>query len=246
MDTTNLEKTEDIRKTAIIDRELTLVPSGKEITHSSGRVLGEDERRIHGVGFAVHNRLLNRISTPQGISERITVMEMETKTGKAHFNSTYAQTLTTENEKKYQFYEKLQDAINNVPKADHLFLMGDFNARVGTENKVWPTCFGPFGLGKINENGQRLLEFCTNNNPCITNTFYSGKGKHKVSWCHPRSGHWHQIDFIIVRKKDANMASDTGNIRKMSENIRVAIGPTANKVAPLKSATGEQLIDKKK
>ncbi|XP_012938185.1 craniofacial development protein 2-like [Aplysia californica] len=87
--------------------------------------LGEDERRIHGVGFAVHNRILNRISTPHGISERITVMEI--KTGKAHFISAYAPTLTTENEKKDQFFEELQDAINNVPKADQLFLMGDFN-----------------------------------------------------------------------------------------------------------------------
>ncbi|XP_005095538.1 craniofacial development protein 2-like [Aplysia californica] len=225
LDTTNLEKTENIRKTAIIDRELTrlnvditalqetrLANSGTNRERNYTffwKGLGEDERRIHGVGFAVHNRLLNRISTPQGISERITVMEMENKTGKAHFISAYAPTRTTENEKKDQFFEEHQDAINNVPKADQLFLTGDFNARVGTENKVLPTSLGPFGLGKINENGQRLLEFCTNNNLCISNTFYSGNDRHKVSWCRPRLGHWQQIDFIIVRKKDANMVKQT-------------------------------------
>ncbi|XP_005106608.1 craniofacial development protein 2-like [Aplysia californica] len=111
--------------------------------------------------------------------------------------------------KKDQFYEELQNAINNAPKADQLFLMDDFNAGVGTENKVWPTCLRPFGLQKINENDQRLLEFCTNNNLCITNTFYSGKDRHRVSWYYPKSRHWHQIDFIILRKKDANMVKQT-------------------------------------
>ncbi|XP_029638786.1 craniofacial development protein 2-like [Octopus sinensis] len=225
MDITDLDKTEDIGKMAIIDRELTwlnvditalqetrLADSGsiRERNHTFfWKGLGEDERRINGVGFTVHNRLLNKINTPRDISEHITIMEVGAKTGRTHHISAYAPILTAENEKKDQFYEELQDMINSVLRADQFFLMGDFNARVGADHQAWPNCFGQFGLGKINENGQRLLEFCTNNNLCIANTFYNGKDQHKVSWCHPRSGHWHQIDFVIVRKNDVDTVKQT-------------------------------------
>ena len=50
----------------------------------------------------------------------------------------------------------------------------------------------------MNENGQRLLELCTFHDLCITNSFHT-KPQHKVSWRHPRSKHWHQLDLILVR-----------------------------------------------
>ena len=52
----------------------------------------------------------------------------------------------------------------------------------------------------MNENGQRLLELCTFHDLCITNSFFHTKPQHKVSWRHPRSKHWHQLDLILVRR----------------------------------------------
>ncbi|XP_041976468.1 uncharacterized protein LOC121731180 [Aricia agestis] len=54
----------------------------------------------------------------------------------------------------------------------------------------------------MNDNGQRLLEFCTEHLLCVTNTFFKGKLTRKVSWKHPRSGHWHQLDVVLSRTKD--------------------------------------------
>ncbi|XP_012937735.1 uncharacterized protein LOC106011717 [Aplysia californica] len=160
LDTTNLEKTEDIRKTAIIDRELTRL--NVDITAlqetrlaNSGTIrernytffwkgLGEDERRIHGVGFAVHNRLLNRISTLQGISERITVMEMETKTGKAHFISAYAPTLTTENEKKTSFTRNFRIQSTTSQKQTSCFSWA-----TSMQEQVLKTKYGPPALDRL-------------------------------------------------------------------------------------------------
>ena len=106
MDTTDLDQTSEIRKTAIIDRELErlnvdiaalqetrLADSGsiKERHYTFfWKGLGEAERRIHGVGFAVHNRLLNMINTPRGITERICILELATPTGNAQIISAYA------------------------------------------------------------------------------------------------------------------------------------------------------------
>ena len=63
---------------------------------------------------------------------------------------------------------------------------------------------GHFGVGKLNENGQRLLELCSFYELCLTNTFFPTKPYHRVSWRHPRSRHWHQPDFVITRRSLLN------------------------------------------
>ena len=85
------------------------------------------------------------------------------------------------------------------PAREQLVLLGHFSARVGADNDSWPSRLGPFGVGKMNWNGQRLLELCALQTLCITNSFFKAKLQHKVSWRHPRSRHWHQLDLILVR-----------------------------------------------
>ncbi|XP_035688750.1 SCO-spondin-like [Branchiostoma floridae] len=86
---------------------------------------------------------------------------------------------------KDQFYEQLDELISSCQKDEPLFLLGDFNARVGTDHESWPTCLGHHGIGRMNGNGQRLLELCSYHNLCITNSFFECKPQHKVSWEHP-------------------------------------------------------------
>ena len=71
-------------------------------------------------------------------------------------------------------------------------------------HEAWPSCLGHHGMGKMNENGQRLLELCCHHGLSITNTFFENKPCHKVSWRHPRSGHWHQLDLVITRRDALN------------------------------------------
>ena len=101
---------------------------------------------------------------------------------------------------KDDFYNQLDSLLGLVPKNEHIILLGDFNARVGADYSAWPSCLGRFGIGKMNENGQRLLELCSYHDLCITNTFFQTKPQHRVSWRHPRSNHWHQLDLIITRR----------------------------------------------
>ena len=83
-------------------------------------------------------------------------------------------------------------------------MIRDFNARVGADSDSLPRCIGHFGVGKLTNNGQRLLELCSYFDLCITNTFFATKQHHIVSWCHPRSCHWHQLDLIITRRTSLN------------------------------------------
>ena len=78
----------------------------------------------------------------------------------------YAPTSNTEEAER--FYEDLQDLLELTPQKDVLFIIGDWNAKVGSQDT--PGVTGKFGLGMRNEAGQRLIEFCQENALVIANT----------------------------------------------------------------------------
>ena len=82
----------------------------------------------------------------------------------------YAPTSNAEEAEIEQFYENLQDLLELTPKKDVLFIIGDWNAKVGSE-KV-PGVTGTFGFGVQNEAGQKLIEFCQENALVIAYTFF--------------------------------------------------------------------------
>ena len=82
----------------------------------------------------------------------------------------YAPTSNTEEAEIERFYEDLQDLLELTPKKDVLFIIGDWNAKVGSQET--PGVTGKFGLGVQNEAGQRLIELCQENTLVIANTFF--------------------------------------------------------------------------
>ncbi|XP_072170030.1 craniofacial development protein 2-like [Diadema setosum] len=88
----------------------------------------QDERREAGVGFAIKSNLVNKLAVPpKGINDRLMTVHLPlAKKRYATLISTYAPTMTSPDDVKEQFYEDL-------PNADKLIILGDFNARVGTD-----------------------------------------------------------------------------------------------------------------
>ena len=82
----------------------------------------------------------------------------------------YAPTSNAEEAEVEQFYEDLQDLLEQTPKKDVLFIIEDWNAKVGSQET--PGITGKFGLGVQNEAGQRLIEFCQENALVIANTLF--------------------------------------------------------------------------
>ena len=82
----------------------------------------------------------------------------------------YAPTSNAEEAEVEQFYEELKDLLELTPKKDVLFIIGDWNAKVGSQETLGVT--GKFGLGVRNEAGQRLIEFCQENALVIANTLF--------------------------------------------------------------------------
>ena len=82
----------------------------------------------------------------------------------------YALTSNAEEAEVEWFYEDLQDLLELTPKKDVLFMIGDWNAKVGSQET--PGVTGKFGLGVQNEAGQRLTKFCQENALVIANTLF--------------------------------------------------------------------------
>ena len=127
--------------------------------------------------------------------------------------SCYAPTLTSEEAVKDQFYEQLHETLAGISNGDKIVLLGDFNARVGRDSAVWEGVIGRNGVGNMNANGLRLLTLCTEFSLTITNTVFRMKNRYKTSWMHPRSKHWHLIDYVIVRRGDLQFVRKTSAIR---------------------------------
>ena len=82
----------------------------------------------------------------------------------------YAPTSNAEETEVEWFYEDLQDLLELTAKKDVLFIIGDWNTKVGSQET--PRVSGKFGLGMWNEAGQRLIEFCQENALVIANTLF--------------------------------------------------------------------------
>ena len=168
----------------------------------SGR--SSDERRESGVGFAIRNSLVSNLtSLPSGINDRLMTLRIPIGGNKyATLISAYAPTMTNPDAAKDKFYQDLDTAISKTPKKDKLIILGDFNARVGTDHHTWQNIIGKNGVGKCNSNGLLLLRTCASHDLLITNTVFRQANRFKTTWMHPRSKHWHLIDYIIVRQAD--------------------------------------------
>ena len=104
----------------------------------------------------------------------------------------YTPTSNAEEGEVERFYEDLQDLLELTPKKDVLFIIGDRNAKVGSQET--PGITGKFGLGIQNEAGQRLIEFCQENALVIANTLFQHHKRRLYTWTSPDGQYLNQID----------------------------------------------------
>ena len=118
--------------------------------------------------------------------------------GKA-FNITviqvYAPTSNAKEAEVEWFYEDLQDLLEKTPKKDVLFIIGDWDAKVGSQEI--PGVKGKFGLGIQNEAGQRPIEFCQENAPVIANILFQQHKRRLYTWTSPDGQYQNQIDYTL-------------------------------------------------
>ena len=123
-----------------------------------------------------------------------------------------------------QFYEDIQDLLELTPKKDVLFIIGDWNAKVGSQEILG--VIRKFGLGIQNESGQRLTEFCQENALVITNTLSQQHKRRLYTWTSPHVQHRNQIHMFFAAKDGEALYS------KQKQDWELTVAQIMNSLLP--------------
>jgi len=177
------------------------LPSGHYLFNS-----GNGISRSNGTGFLVHKAFFPFVCDYKDISDRLAMLSLQGKDNKFVFIQVYFPTSSHEDEEVEELYNQVQALVDKIPQRDFLFIMGDFNAKVGGLNATYPHCVGKHTIGSSNDRGERLASFCSANNLYITNTFFEKRRLH--TWNHPNGKSKGQIDFVLSRNKFCQNVTD--------------------------------------
>lgn len=164
----------------------------------SGR---KDDQHREGVGLLMSKEMSRTLIEWKPINSRLMKARFNSKYTKLSIIVCYAPTNTSEEEDKDEFYEQLQTAVSEVPAHDMLLIIGDLNARPGSDNTGRSRIMGKEGYGVMNENGRRLCDFCEDNSLKIGGTLFPHKAIHKITWISPDDQTQEQIDHILINMK---------------------------------------------
>ena len=144
---------------------------------------GQESLRKNGLAIMVNKRVRNAVLGYNLENERMISVRFQGKPFNITVIQVYASTSNTEETEVERFYEDLQDLLELTPKKDVLFITGDWNAKVGSQET--PGVTGKFGLGMWNEAGQRQIEFCQENALVIANTLFQQHKRRLYTWTSP-------------------------------------------------------------
>ena len=128
-----------------------------------------------------------------------------------------APTSNAEGAEVERFYEDLQDLLELTPKKDVLFIIGDWNAKVGSQET--PGVTGKFGLRVQNEAGQRLIEFCQENALVIANTLFQQQERRLYTWTSPDGQRRIRLIIFFAAKDGEALYSQ----QKQDQELTVAL-----------------------
>ncbi|XP_055385805.1 craniofacial development protein 2-like [Condylostylus longicornis] len=190
----------------------------------------KNDRAKSGVGILIHKKFENSISDVKYVNDRLLMVTLNYGKSILHLISTYARDINKPAQEIDDFYCKMQNLADSIRADEKLILLGDFNARIG--DNVISGIKQRFNENVINENGEKLIEFFSQNLLRINNTFFNHKLQHKYTWSNTR-GQQSMIDFIITNREciptqildvrtltSPNIGSDHGLVlMKFSEKI---------------------------
>ena len=148
---------------------------------------GQESLRRNGVAIMVNKRVQNAVLGCSLKNDRMISVRFQGKPFNITVIQVCAPTNNAEEAEVERFYEDLQDVLELTPKKDVLFIIGDWNAKVGSQET--PGVTGKFGLGMQNEAGQRLIEFCQENALVIANTLFQQHKRRLYTWTSPDGQH---------------------------------------------------------
>ena len=145
---------------------------------------------------------MNTVMGSRPVSSRLITIRLRAVSFSITIIQAYAPTLDYDDNKIEEFYDQLQNVIDQTPKKDILVVQGHWNAKVGRDAcGNWHSICGPFCNDDTNERGLRLMEFANFNNLVLVNTIGHHKASRGWTWHCPNGQHHNQINYILMRKR---------------------------------------------
>ena len=187
--------------------------TGEQLLYSGH--LEDGAPHTEGVGLMLAPEAQRALIGWEPISSRIITAKFTTKRKDIKLNivQCYAPTNDTEEDKKDDFYERLQVVIDRLGKKDVTLVMGDLNAKIGADNTGYECIMGRHGLGQMNENGERLADLCALNELVIGGSIFPHKRIHAATWRSPDHVTENQIDHICISRKFRRSCQDVRVMR---------------------------------
>ena len=181
---------------------------------------GQESLRRNGVAIIVNKRVQNAVLGRNLKNDRMVSVCFQGKP----FNITVIQVYvpTSNAEEAEQFYEDLQDLLQLSPKKAVVFIIGDWNATVGSQEI--PAVTGKFGLGVQNEAGQRLVEFCQEN--C------TGYTKHLLLTIQEKTTHEHHQMVNTKIRLIIFFAAKDGEVSQQKQDWELTVVQIMNSLLP--------------
>ena len=152
---------------------------------------GQESLRRNGVAIMVNKRVQNAVLGCNLKNDRMISVCLQGKPFNITVIQVYDPTSNAEEAEVERFYEDFQDLFELTPNKVVLFILGDWNVNVGSQETP-----GIIGLGIRNEAGQ-IIEFCQENALVIANTLFQQHKRRLYTWTSPDGQHRNQIDYIL-------------------------------------------------
>ncbi|XP_073670675.1 uncharacterized protein [Paramisgurnus dabryanus] len=161
----------------------------------SGR---DDNQHFEGVAIILKKGLEKSMIEWKPVNNRLIKIRLKGKQINTTIIQCYAPTNNNNEDEKDRFYEELQALLEETPRHDMKIVMGDMNAKIGSDNTNYERAMGREGCGTMNENGERLMELCTTYNLVVGGTLFPHREIHKLTWYSPNGRDKNQIDHFMI------------------------------------------------
>jgi len=182
--------------------EIRWTGTGKLSTDNYTLMYSGSDKHERGVGLLIDHSTAKSILGYWPMSDRILLVKLKGQPFDISIIQVYAPTSEASDNEIEDFYEKLDAAKAQCKSQEVIIVMGDFNAKIGEGRE--DDIVGPHGLGKRNERGEMLFQWCKANSMIVTNTWFMNHKRRRYTWVSPDKHTRNQIDYILINKRFRN------------------------------------------
>lgn len=179
---------------------------GGHFTSQNGNLIlcsGNEINSANGVSFIIDKTIKGAVLGYETVNDRIITIKLQAQPVNLNIIQVYAPTSVSFQDEIESFYGTLSDTISRTPNRELLIVTGDFNAKIGSTkfDAHLRSVVGNYGIGRRNEHGEMLIDFCAENGLYISNSHFQHHSRRMYTWKSPDGHTRNQINYLLIRKR---------------------------------------------